>query len=166
MEPDTSDECPDDAHFSENGGTESRSWLIPGLTCLFLLILICLLFLIFGICDSTKVSDMFTFQKEKPDSQFVIIDKSSDCGETDHWLSFPPAKSYHVIVACFEEKDNAERFVQQCKKNGYDKAEILYVTNALYPVSIGDYVSPDEALSIKQEYDSRFGENALIFKTK
>ncbi|MDR0386073.1 MAG: hypothetical protein LBH60_08350, partial [Prevotellaceae bacterium] len=66
----------------------------------------------------------------------------------------------------FEEKANAENFVIQCRKTGYDDAEILFFTCLMYPVSIGRFASPDKALKQKHEYDSIFGENSMIFKTE
>jgi hypothetical protein len=159
-------EYSDDTYVPEKSENKNKLLFIAGL-CLCLTGTGFLLSVIFNINTSKKQrSDMFAFQTEKPGNQFVIVDKSDNCDNTDDLTPFPPVKNYHVVVACFEEKDNAEKFVLQCRKNGYDNAEILCVTTVLYPVSIGDFASLDEALDKKQEYDSIFEENSMIFKTK
>ncbi|MDR2027579.1 MAG: SPOR domain-containing protein [Prevotellaceae bacterium] len=138
--------------------------LVSALICLCLTLIVFLSFVVFDIYGSKKLPDMFTSQKEKPAGQFVIVDKSGDCDAADSLDPFPQATGYHLVVACFEEKDNAEKFVLQCRKIGYDKAELLSVTNVLYTVSIGAFASRDEATEKKQEYDSRFGDNTMILK--
>jgi cell division septation protein DedD len=75
-------------------------------------------------------------------------------------------KYYHVIIACFEEKDKAENLVAKCKKTEYDNAEILSFTEVLYFVSIGKFTSLNEATDKKQKYDKQFGENSLIIRMK
>ncbi|MDR2383107.1 MAG: SPOR domain-containing protein [Prevotellaceae bacterium] len=154
----------DNTGFSRNNGNKCKLWIIAGLICICAIVVVFLLFLIFNIYNTKVKPDMFTFQIEKPAHQFAIVNKSGTCDEINALQVFPQAKSYHVVVACFEEKDNAEKFVLQCKKNGYAHAEILSMTSVLYPVSIGAFVSRDEALNKKQEYDDRFGENAMILK--
>jgi hypothetical protein len=158
----TVNECSDDTHSSG----KNKLWLITSLICLCLVVSACLLFVVFNMHSPKEQSDMFTFRTKKPNNQFVIVDKSDDCDEVNNLQAFSQAKDYHVVVACFEEKSNAEKFVFQCQKNGYDKAVILSMIGVLYPVSIDSFASYDEALSKKQEYDSRFRDNALIFKTK
>jgi hypothetical protein len=155
-----------DAWFSKNKGNKSKLWIIAGLICLCIIVFMLLLFLIFKIYSSRDRSEMFTFQVEKPADRFVIVDKSDTCGGINDLQSFPKAKNYHVVAACFEEKDNAEKFVFQCRKNGYDQAEILFLTSVFYPVSIGAFPSQDEALICKQEYESRFGGYSIILISK
>jgi hypothetical protein len=165
-EKDLVNEHPGNTGFSRNSGNKSKSWIIACVLCICMIVVVCLLFLIFSIYNTKVMPDMFTFHPEKPAHQFVIVDKSDACDEINVLQAFPQAKSYHVVVACFEEKDNAEKFVLQCKKNGYAHAEIFSVTSVLYPVSIGAFASCDEALNTKQEYDDRFGESSVILKTK
>jgi hypothetical protein len=123
------------------------------------------------IHSSNDLLNMFGYNTKKPDKQFVIIDKAGNGNETvgdenDNRQLSSQTKYYHVIVACFEEKDNAENFVHQCRKMGYDNAEILSFIGVFYPVSIGKFASHHEAINKKQEYDKQFGENSLIMKTK
>jgi hypothetical protein len=151
---------------TKNRSNRNRLRILSGLICLCMIVIAVLLFFIFNIHASKERPDMFTFQTEKTGNLFIIVDKSDICNHTDDLQAFPHAKSYHVVVSCFKEKDNAEKFVMQCKKNGYDRAEILSLTNVFYPVSIGAYVSHDEALFQKQEYDRRFGEITVILKMK
>jgi hypothetical protein len=159
-EKDVAGEHSDDAEFSKNKGNKSKLWIILGLICLCVIV-----FLLYRYSLRDE-SDMFGFQTEKPANQFVIVDKSDTCNGINDPQSFPQAKSYHVVIACFGEKDNAEKFVLQCKQNGYDKAEILFLTNVFYPVSIGAFSSQNEALNIKQEYETRFGEKSVILIMK
>jgi hypothetical protein len=155
-----------DAGFLRNRVNKSKPWIIPGLICLGVIVFILLLFFLFNIYSSRDRSEMFTFYMEKPAKRFVIVDKSDTCGGINDLQSFPQAKIYHVVAACFEEKDNAEKFVSQCKKNGYDKAEILFLTSVFYPVSIGAFSSQDEALINKQEYECRSGKHSMILISK
>jgi hypothetical protein len=144
-----------------------KSWIAVCAIFLCAVILVMPLSLIFDMHDSSKkLLNRFTSQRNKPDNQFVIVDKSDNCDETDNFESFSPTANFHLVIACFEEKENAENFVRQCKKNGYDKAEILCVTTALYSVSIGSFASSDEAATEKRKYDEKFGENSLIIKTE
>ncbi|MDR1170191.1 MAG: hypothetical protein LBK97_05080 [Prevotellaceae bacterium] len=148
-----------------------RMWRIIGFTCLCLSVVGLQAFVIFKISGSESCFGMFSSKTGKTDRQFIIIDRSGDGSGTDDndansLQPSPHIKSYHVIAAFFEEKAAAENFVMQCRKMGYGKAEILFFTGILYPVSIGRFASPDEALVQKREYDSRFGENTLIFRTK
>ncbi|MDR0725088.1 MAG: SPOR domain-containing protein [Prevotellaceae bacterium] len=158
-------ELSENTGYSRNNGNKSKLWIITALLCICMIVVIYLLLRIFNIYNTKTMSDKFTFPTEKPAHQFAIVDKSGVCDEITALQVFPQAKSYHVVAACFEEKDNAEKFVLQCKKNGYNRAEILSLTNVLYPVSIGAFASQDEALSKKQEYDERFGENSMILRT-
>jgi hypothetical protein len=154
------------ADSPRKNGNQSKLWIIVSLLCICAIVVICLLFLIFNIYNAKVAPKTFTFQVGKPAHQFALVDKSDTCNEINALQAFPQAKGYHVVVACFEDRDNAEKFVLQCKKNGYDSAEILFMTNVLYPVSIGVFASRDEALNKKQEYDDWFGEHSMIFKTK
>jgi hypothetical protein len=156
----------DDVVFPENNDRRSKSRIIASAICLILIVLVALIFFIFRIHSSNDRHDMFVSQQAKPDGQFTIVEKSDTCAGANDLQTFPQARSYHVVVACFEDEDNAAKFVVQCKKNGYAQAEILSMTDVFYPVSIGASASPDEALNKKQEYDQRFGENAMILKTK
>jgi hypothetical protein len=150
---------------------ERRSGILTGAIYLCLTAFACLLFVVFDICKSKDRLEPLTSITKKPVNQFVIIDKSDSLDETDDEtnilrLSSSRTKSYHVVVACFEDKINAENFVLQCRQTGYDNAEILSVTGVLYPVSIGGFASQNEALETKLKYDSIFEENSFIYKTK
>jgi hypothetical protein len=161
-----------DVRSSEKKDGKNRIWRILGLTGLCLSTSALLFFVIFRICGQDGLIGKVSSGTEKSGKQFVIIDKSGDDdhgaaeNETNNLQPSPQIKNYHVVVACFEEKFNAENFVLQCRKIGYDKAEILFFTDFMYPVSIGRFAMPDEALKQKREYDGKFGENSLIFKTK
>jgi hypothetical protein len=144
-----------------------RTGIVLGSIYLCLISFACLFFVILNIYKANDRLEPLTSGTKKPVNQFIIIDKSG-IDETDgnaNTLS-SRVKHYHVVVACFEEKINAETFVLQCRKMGYDKAEILSATGALYPVSIGSFTSRNEALNTKLKYDSIFGENSFIYKTK
>ncbi|MDR1583745.1 MAG: hypothetical protein LBS55_10920 [Prevotellaceae bacterium] len=151
-------------YLSEKRKNRKRIWLIASSICLSL----CVLSGIFIIYNSKKQLDMFISQLKKIDNQFVIIDKLDDFNPAENKTNglqlSSQTKTYHIIVACFEEKINAENFVLQCKKIGYDETEILYFTDVLYPVSIGKFASLDDALDKKRKYDNQFGENSLIIK--
>jgi hypothetical protein len=149
---------------------ERRSGTTMGAICLCLIAFACLFFVVFNVYKSKDRLEPLTAVAKKPVNQFIIIDKSDILDETDGetntmWLS-ARMKNYHVVVACFEDKINAENFVLQCRQTGYDKAEILSMAGVLYPVSIGSFTSQSEALETKLKYDSIFGENSLIYKTK
>jgi hypothetical protein len=161
-EKDAVSEYADDLYYPENRENRSVVWIVSSLICVCLLV--CVLFAAFNTCASKKRSNMFMFQTKKPDNQFITVDKSGDHNKTGDVQPFPQAKNHHVVVACFEEKDNAEKFVRQCEKNGYDKAEILSATNGLYFISIGVFASRDDALNKKQEYENQFGEYSIILK--
>jgi hypothetical protein len=163
---DADSEYPSNAGLPCKDGNKSKLWIIVSLLCICAIVVICLLFLIFNIYNAKVVPETFTFQVGKPAHQFTVVDKSGACDESSALQVFPQAKGYHVVVACFEDRDNAEKFVLQCRKNGYRCAEILFMTSVLYPVSIGVFASRDEALNKRQEYDDRFGENSMILKTK
>jgi hypothetical protein len=156
----------DDVCCPENNGNKNKLRIIWGLICLCVIILVYLLVFVFNIRRSRDRSDMFTFQTEKPVNQFVIVDKSDMLDSINNLQHLPVAKSYHVVAACFDEKDEAEKFVLQCKKIGYNKAEVLSMTDLFYPVSIGAYASQDEALNKKQECDSRLRGNSIILINK
>jgi hypothetical protein len=147
-----------------------QSGIVSGAICLCLIAFGCLFFAVLNIYKSKDRLEPLTSGTNKPANQLIIIDKSDSIAETDGntntiWLS-SGMKSYHVVVACFEEKINAENFVLQCRLMGYDKAEILSMTGILHPVSIGSFASQNEALETKLKYDSLFGENSLIYKIK
>jgi hypothetical protein len=159
----------DDIYLPEKKGNKNRKVLVRGLIflCLFAIIIV----VIVKIHASNDLLKMFGAHTKKPDKQFVVIDKFGNGDKTaedkaGNLQSSRQTKYYHVVVACFEEKDKAGDFVQQCRKMGYDKAEILPFTDAFYPVSIGKFTSPDDAMNKKQEYDKRFEENSLIINTK
>jgi hypothetical protein len=154
------------AEFSYNGENKSKLWIIVGLIFMCMIVIVGLSFLVLNVYSSKVSSNKFIFQTVKPVHQFVIANKFDTCGEINALQTFPQVKGYHVVVACFEEKDNAEKFVLQCKKNGYDSVEILSLTDVLLSVSIGAFASQDEALNKKQEYDKRFGENSMIIQTE
>jgi hypothetical protein len=163
---DNDSEYSGDAELLEAKKKKNKLRISLALICLCLIILTVVIFIFFNIFDSKKTSNMFTSRKTPPDNQFVIIDRSDDCDMENYLQSFPQAASYHLVVACFEEKDNAEEFVLHCKKIGYDNAEILCLTTVLYTVTVGAFSSQDEAMTEKQKYDDRFGENSLIVKSK
>ncbi|MDR1339409.1 MAG: SPOR domain-containing protein [Prevotellaceae bacterium] len=165
----------DEAGKKRSGNTEfvylpkkrkkCRSGIVSGAICLCLIAFGCLFFLIFDICSSEAP---LVSRTKKPANQFAIVDESGDSAainrETAGLLS--RIKNYYVVVACFEEKINAENFVQQCRKTGYGRAEILSMTGILYPVSIGGFSTQNEAMETKLKYDSIYNENSLIYKTK
>jgi hypothetical protein len=157
-------------YLPEKEKSRRNTGIIMGVVCLCLIAFGCLLFMIFNMHSSDDSLDPLISQTEKPGNRFIIIDKSGDYdetdGEPDNLQLLSMIKSYHVVVAFFEEKINAENFVLQCRKMGYDKAEILSVTGILYPVSIGGFTSHDEALGTKHRYDSIYKENSLIYKMK
>ncbi|MDR3246550.1 MAG: hypothetical protein LBT50_08980 [Prevotellaceae bacterium] len=138
--------------------------------CLCLLGFSALIFFLLGMSDARGQLDPLISQTEKPENQFVIIDKSGDETMIDNEitdLKTPQINiTYHVVAGCFEEKTNAEYFVVQCKKMGYNDSEILPQTGLLYPVSIGNFTTWDEAVNKKNEYNSKFGENSWILKIK
>jgi hypothetical protein len=159
----------DDIYLPEKKENKNRARLVWGFIflCLFVVIIV----VIIKIHASNDLLTMFGSHTKKSDKQFVVIDKSCNDDETaedkaGNLQSSQQTKYYHVVVACFEEKDKAGDFVLQCRKMGYDKAEILLFTDVFYPVSIGKFTSPDDAMNKKQEYDKQFGENSLIMKTK
>jgi hypothetical protein len=159
----------DDVYLPETKENKKRITLVWSSICLCLCIVVGIIAV--KIYGSNDLVEIFGSKTQKTGKQFAIIDKSgNDCdtvqNEPYRLQSYLQAKYYHVVTACFEEKDNAEKFVLQCRKTGYDKAEILPFTDVLYPVSIGKFTSFDEAMNKKQEYDSRFGENSLILYTK
>ncbi|MDR1887041.1 MAG: SPOR domain-containing protein [Prevotellaceae bacterium] len=155
------------AYRSEKKGKNGRFGLVVALICLCSLAVGCLFFFLFGKFNADDRFDSSDFRTEKPDNQFVIADESDRDDETE---ILQPSNQinlkYHVIAGCFEEKSNANNFVRQCIKMGYDKSEILPCIGHLHPVSIGNFASHDEALNRKQEYDRRFGENSWIYKMK
>ena len=73
---------------------------------------------------------------------------------------------FHIVVGCFEEKANADRFVFQCKNRGFAKAEIISRIGRLFPVSIGNYTSQNEAVKLKNEYNVKYHEHAWVYTTK
>jgi hypothetical protein len=156
-------------YLPRNRKKKLRSGIISGAICLCLIALGCLFLIIFDMYKSKDMSSLI-FRTKKPVNQFAIVDKSGDSAamdrETGSLQLLSHIKNYHVVVAYFEDKASAENFMLQCRKIGYDRAEILSMTGILYPVSIGCFASQDEALKIKLKYDSIFKENSLIYKTK
>jgi hypothetical protein len=145
--------------------TKNKVWLVAGLILLGLTVTTGLLLIVSGRV-SKKPADMFTMKIEKHNNQLTIIDKSDESGEIGDVQTLPMARNHHVIVACFEERDGAEQFVMQCRTNGYEKTEILCITDMLYLVSVGVFTSSNDAMNAKREYDRRFNENSIILKTK
>ncbi|MDR2287179.1 MAG: hypothetical protein LBE04_06860 [Prevotellaceae bacterium] len=148
----------DDIYISDKKRNKNRARLVWSL--IFLCLFAAVIVVVVRIHASNDLLNIFGSRTKKPDKQFVITDEAGNENNNRH-LS-PQMKYYHVIVACFEERDKAENFVLQCRKMGYDKAEILSFIGVFYPVSIGKFASPDEAINKKQEYDKIFGENSLI----
>jgi hypothetical protein len=157
-------------YLPEKEKVRSNAGIISGVICLCIIAFGCLIFVILNMSSTDDGLDRLISQTEKPESRFIIIDKSNDSvatgGEQDSSQLLEMIRSYHVVVAFFEEKVSAENFVQQCRKMGYDKAEILSITGILYPVSIGGFSSQNEAMDTKHRYDSIYSENALIYKIR
>lgn len=130
---------------------------------------------LFGISDASMPLEPLISKVETPEKQFTIADgapeiRTADLREvktravsaeyTGNYLS------YHVIVGCFEDKMNAERFVVHCKREGYPNTGIISKLGNLHPVSIGSFSSREEANTLKREYNDRFMENAWVYSAK
>jgi hypothetical protein len=157
----------DDIYSPEKKRNKNHIKLVWSLASLFLFAVIVVVAV--KICASNDLLKMFVYYTKKYDNQFVIIDKTgnSDAVAENKTGNMQPSSQmqyYHVVVACFEEKNKAVDFVFQCRKTGYNKAEILSFIDVFYPVSIGKFSSFDEAMSEKHKYDEQFGENSLIMK--
>ncbi|MDR3266943.1 MAG: hypothetical protein LBT24_05165 [Tannerella sp.] len=118
--------------------------------------------LLLRLYGATEQLDPLISPPETSETQFIITDTVID----DEPLTPLANLNYHVIAGCFEEKLNAEIFIQQCKALGYDKSEILPQIGILYPVSICNFTTHSEAAVKKKEYDEKYGEDTWIYKTK
>jgi hypothetical protein len=130
---------------------------------------------LFGISDASMPLEPLISKVETPEKQFTIADgapeiRTSEVNEvrarTVSSEYTGNTLSYHVIVGCFEDRMNAERFVVHCKREGYANAVILSRLGNLNPVSIGSFSSREEANSFKREYNDRFMENAWVYSAK
>lgn len=72
---------------------------------------------------------------------------------------------YHVVVGCFAEKINSERFLQKCREMGFATAEILPQIGGLYPVSIEKFATFNEADRRKDNYIAQHDSEAWVYRT-
>ncbi|MDR2562763.1 MAG: hypothetical protein LBC98_02340 [Prevotellaceae bacterium] len=72
---------------------------------------------------------------------------------------------YHVVVGCFAEKINSERFLQKCREIGFASAEILPQIGGLYPVSIEKFATFNEADRRKDDYIAQHDGEAWVYRT-
>jgi hypothetical protein len=63
-----------------------------------------------------------------------------------------PNKHYHLVVGGFVYRENADRFVQQMKAKGFDKAVVIGVFNGHYLVRILDFETREEAIAAQNQY--------------
>ncbi|MDR2423531.1 MAG: SPOR domain-containing protein [Prevotellaceae bacterium] len=105
---------------------------------------------------------MHNHQIEK---RFAVAGKTAENHSSDCIYS-GYGRNFHIVVGFFEKKANAEQFVFQCKNRGYAEAKIISRIGELFPVSIGSYASTGEAVKYKNEYNSKYREQAWIYATK
>lgn len=149
-------------------------WVIIAAIILILIILGALYFFWFNTPGSKQLKPLIP-KTEKPENQFIISDKAQEqknnSDESEKEENESPAITinnfeYHVIAGCFEEKINADNFVAQCKKEGYDKTQIISKIGDLYPVSISSFATMEEALDFMGKYEEKYDEEAWIYKIK
>jgi len=160
--------APETPEYSKENKTKSGFIFLAA--CLCLIGFSVLIFFLLRRQDTRDQLEPLISQTEKPENQFVIIDKSDDETVIDNEINGSKTPqtniNFHVITGCFEEKINAEHFVLQCKKMGYANSGILAQIGLLYPVSIGNFASQDDAMNKKKEYDDKFEENSWILRVK
>ncbi|WP_163715615.1 HU domain-containing protein [Mangrovibacterium lignilyticum] len=73
------------------------------------------------------------------------------------------AARYFLIVGSFRNEENAQTFIGQLDKEGYQGTD-LGVIKGLHYISLGGYVAIDDALSARTDYLSQAGSGAWIYK--
>ena len=153
-----------------DSGKKRKIWIVSSVTCAWAIIAVGIYFLFHPDGDakgSTAEARPTTpvVVQQSPPADTKANKKAELEPQTPVLISTAQNLHYHVIVGCFAEKINSERFLQKCKETGFAASEILPPIGGLHPVSIGKFATLSEADRKKEDYNAQFDSEAWVYRT-
>lgn len=92
----------------------------------------------------------------------VDAEEVAEAAQAEEIAEETPAR-YFLIVGSFRAEENAQTFIGQLDKKGYQGTD-LGVIKGLHYISLGGYTTIDDALSARTNYEKQTGSGSWIYK--
>ena len=92
----------------------------------------------------------------------VDAEEVAEAAQAGEIIEETPAR-YFLIVGSFRAEENAQTFIGQLDKKGYQGTD-LGVIKGLHYISLGGYTTIDDALSARTNYEKQTGSESWIYK--
>ncbi|RKD92342.1 HU domain-containing protein [Mangrovibacterium diazotrophicum] len=103
--------------------------------------------------------------EETPAAEETITadaEEVAEAAQAEEMIEETPAR-YFLIVGSFRAEENAQTFIGQLDKKGYQGTD-LGVIKGLHYISLGAYVTIDDALSARTNWEKQTGSGSWIYK--